>query len=77
MPDAQYLERLGAALFDEALDLLDVIFGLRIPFEAARGHVADLAQDGTLLLASVVVAVDPGDVGVGVRVAAVHEVLVV
>src|SRR3712207_2864498 len=68
---------LGAALRDHTLHLLDVLFGLCLALQPRGRHVAHLAEDGTLGPSAVVLAVDPGDVGEGVGVAPVHEVLVV
>ena len=47
------------------------------PLEALVVHVADLAEDRPLEPGPVVLAVDPGDIGVGVRVAAAQEMAVV
>ncbi len=51
-------------LLDPLLHLLDVLPGLRLALQAAGGHVADLAEDWALGPAAVVLAEDPGDVGV-------------
>src|SRR5688572_15403361 len=67
----------GPTLLDKALHLLYVLCGLGLPFQTSRRHVADLAKDFPLLPTPVVLAENPGDVGVGVRVPAVKEVLVV
>src|SRR5919107_141084 len=67
----------GPTLLDKALHLLYVPCGLGLPFQTSRRHVADLAKDFPLLPTPVVLAEDPGDVGVGVRVPAVQEILVV
>src|SRR5215212_11201567 len=67
----------GPALLDQALYLLDVLFGLGLAFQAPGGHVANLAEDSPLLPAPVVLAEGPRDVCVGVGIPAIHEVLVV
>src|SRR4028119_1832283 len=67
----------GPALLDQALHLLDVPVWLGLALEASGGHVADLAVDGALGPAAVVLAEDPGDVGGGGGVAAVGDGIVV
>ena len=52
---ADRLERRRPTFLYEAAHLLDVLFRPGLAFEAAGGHVADLAEDGPLLKALVVV----------------------
>src|SRR5215203_5937926 len=67
----------GPTLIHKALHLLYVLCGFGLPFQTSRRHVADLAKNFPLLPAPVVLAEDPGDVGVGVRIPAFQEILVV